>query len=148
MISLSALANQIFERYVDWDAFADRYGYVNMRKETFRALVDSTDEKLLVKNAQLAGRQVRDFLLFKYKRIGLRELLDFLDLQGRYGGIGRLARTQSGSQYTLVYHHDMGRRVSLLIEALTKSAIASVNNLRPKSEISDNSVVMEFEASQ
>ncbi len=137
--------NQIFSKYAEWDAFAEKYGFVNFPHDFYMGIADSADEEQLRQNARIAGKHLRDYLLFMFKRADPETFVTALKLAGRYSGMGSFELEQGRSHCKVVVHHNLGRKHSLFVGAALEEAVISIIGVRPKSEVTDVSVIIEFE---
>ena len=142
--SLNTLVNQIFSKYAEWDAFAEKYGFVNFPHDFYRGIIDSANEELLKRNAIVAGKQLRDYLLFSFKRADTSTFVSSLKLAGRYSGMGSFELEQENSHCKVIVHHSLGRKHSLYVCTALEEAVVSIVGVRPKSEVTDVSVIIEF----
>jgi len=142
--SLNTLANQIFSKYAEWDAFGEKYGFVNFPHDFYRGIIDSADEEQLRRNAIVAGKQLRDYLLFSFKRADPSTFVSGLRLAGRYSGMGSFEIEQERSHCKVIVHHGLGRKHSLYVCTALEEAIVTIVGVRPKSEVTDVSVIIEF----
>lgn len=143
--SLNTLVNQIFAKYLEWDSFAQKYGFLNFPNDFYKGIVESANEELLRQNASLAGKRLRDYLLFTFKRADTDAFLNSLKLAGRYGGLGSFAFEQQQSLCKVVVHHNLGKKHSLYVGAALEEAVTTIVGSRPKSEVTEASVILEFE---
>ncbi len=142
--SLNTLVNQIFSKYAEWDAFGEKYGFVNFPHDFYRGIIDSADEGQLRRNASVAGRQLRDYLLFSFKRADTSTFVCSLKLAGRYSGMGSFEIEQERSTCKVIVHHSLGRKHSLYVCTALEEAIISIVGVHPKCEVTDVSVIIEF----
>lgn len=146
-IPLNTLVNHVLERHVEWDAYAERIGMLSFGPGTYRALLESADERLLMEKGKLAGLRVRDFLMFKYKRANIETLVDLISSSKRELGLGEIEVSRQGSSVHLMLHHEFGRMHSVFFGSIADTAIQSVTGSKPKLQINDNSIIVEFTAS-
>jgi hypothetical protein len=146
-ISLNVLVNQVLDRHTEWDIYAQKLGMLSMGKGIYKALLESTDEHLLMEKGKLAGLKMRDFLLFKYKRADLESFLDLINNMKREFGIGEIEVSRNGRGVMLVLHHDFGRSHSIFFASIADTAIQSLTGLKPKLQLTDDSIVAEFAVS-
>ncbi len=132
-ISLNVLVNQVLDRHTEWDVYAQKMGMLSMGKGVYKALLESADEHLLMEKGKLAGLKMRDFLMFKYKRADLESFLDLISTMKREFGIGEIEISRNG-----------GRSHSVFFASIADTAIQSLIGLKPKLQLTDDSVVAEF----
>ncbi len=143
-ISLNVLVNQVLDRHIEWDVYAQKMGMLSMGKGVYKALLESADERLLMEKGKLAGLKMRDFLMFKYKRADLESFLDLISKRKREFGIGEIEVSRNGRSVMLVLHHDFGRSHSVFFASIADTAIQSLIGLKPRLQLTDDSIVAEF----
>ena len=139
-MSLNALVSRILHKYVQWDVPTGKYGFVLLSRDVYKALTEALDEGLLQEKVEKAGRQLRECLLFMYKRADQATLMNYVEDMARYSGLGSVEVWPRKSETSLLFHHDLGRRHSLILNGVLKSAIKEITCFDPVSEITDNSI--------
>ena len=143
-ISLNVLVNQVLDRHTEWDVYAQKLGMLSIGKGTYKALLESADEHRLMEKGKLAGLKMRDFLMFKYKRADLESFLDLITNMKREFGIGEIEISRNGRSVMLLLHHDFGRSHSVFFASIADTAIQSLTGLKPRIQLTDDSIVAEF----
>ncbi len=146
-ISLNTLVNQVLEHHTEWGVYTGKLGMLSLGRGTYKALLESSDERLLQEKGRLVGPKLRDTLLFMYKRADLDVLIELIMKRKRDFGIGEIEVSREGSHVLMLLNHDFGRKHSIFIASLAEAAIHSLIGSKPKLQITDNSVVVEFTAS-
>lgn len=143
-ISLNVLVNQVLDRHTEWDIYAEKLGMLSMGKSIYKALLESADEQLLVEKGKMAGLKLKDFLIFKYKRADLESFMDLISNMKREFGIGEIEISRQGPSIMLVLNHDFGRAHSIFFASIADTAIQSLLGMKPKLQLTDDSIVAEF----
>ncbi len=97
-----------------------------------------------MEKGKLVGLKLRDFLMFKYKRADFESFLDLVSNMKREFGMGEIEVGCRGPSMLIMLHHDYGRSHSVFFGAIADTGIQSVMGLKPKLQITDNSIVVEF----
>ncbi len=143
-VSLNAVVNQILTRHYEWDAFAQKYGFVSFPPEYYKDILDVADENGLSRKALESGPQSRDYLLLRWKKADIETMLEAFRISSKYSGLGNLEMKKDGSKFQLYIHHGFGRKHSLYVKSLLESAIIAAGST-PTSEMTASSVIVEFQ---
>ena len=144
-LSVNALISAILTKYKDWDRFTEKFGFVTITRNGFRALIDGLDDDTLERVAREIGRQnPREMILFWFKRLGLPAFLDYLSLVRRYGKWMAIEVSQDDRGVTIQIQHEYGPRYSLFQGCFMEEAIREVVGVATKAEIGRSSVRLRF----
>ena len=122
--SLNTLANQIFGQYVEFELYAKKFGTLKMSTDTFRRILDSMDEKSIIEVATRCGSQeVKEFILFKWKKIDSNTVTEFIKIYFDLCGYGRCSLEKTESKVLFSVHHDLKEKGSLFLKHLLESLI-------------------------
>lgn len=47
-ISVNTFVSMLLKKYVEWDKYADRFGYVTLTRESLRRILQATDDNKLI----------------------------------------------------------------------------------------------------
>jgi hypothetical protein len=146
-LSVNALVSQILQKFVEWDRFVERYGFISITRDGFQALHEALSREELANLARSLGeRNPPDTALFWFKSLSLKTLLDWFSLHCKYGKIADYELDISGRKYTVVLHHALGQKYSEFLGSWVEHALRSVAKVEPKTEATKNSVVITFDA--
>lgn len=143
-VSLNTVVNQILTKHHEWDAFAQKYGFVSFPPEYYKDLLETVDEKDLTRKGLESGSQSRDYVLQRWKKADIETMLEAFRVSSKYSGLGNLEMKKEGSRFQLYIHHGFGRKHSLYVKGLLESAILAAGST-PTSEMTANSVIVEFQ---
>lgn len=146
-LSVNALVSQILWKYIEWDRYADRLGFVTITRDGFRRTVESLDDSIMPGLAQeTGGRNPREATMFWFKNANLDTLLEWISLLCKYGKIGQFELQRDGRQYTITILHFMGEKISLYQKFFFDQAFRTIAHVTPRFEVSKNALVITFES--
>ena len=75
-LSVNSLVSMLLKKYVEWDKYADRFGYITLTRESLRRILNATDDNKLIESAQDYGSTVpKEFLMFWFKKLNIDSVL-------------------------------------------------------------------------
>ena len=78
-ITVGALISTILTKYSQWDRYTERFDMITFRQETLKAILEATDDNVLIKKAREIGMKVpKEFLMFWFKKADLKTYLQYL----------------------------------------------------------------------
>ncbi len=141
----NALIQAVLTKYLEWDRFAERYGFISMSHDTFRTILEKIDEeKLLEASRELGGRVPKDILLFWYGKSGVSGFLKYLSLLSDYATFADFEIARDGPKYIVTAHHGFGPKWSSYLSSFLEVGLKSTTGLVGETEVSRNSVVLSF----
>jgi hypothetical protein len=144
-LSVNMLVSQIFDKYCEWDRYAERFGFITIASGTFRSILEEIDDEKLSRIAASLGAEVlKAVTLFWFKKVDLQTFLDTISLYAKYSGLQVHETKVDANEYTIVFRHALGRKWSTYLRHFMSHAIQEAVRVFPQSEISENSVVMSF----
>jgi hypothetical protein len=144
-MTLSALISSILTRHVEWDRYAERFGFVTIANDSFARLVGSIEDDKIVKIAQELGANVpRELAMFWFKKSNLDKLLELISLFGKYSGTQKCEIERDGGNFTLVLRHNLGEKWSLFLKNFIDEAIKAVTGTLPQCELVSQAVFFSF----
>jgi hypothetical protein len=144
-LSVNALAQVIFTKFVHWDRFAARFGYVAITHETLRSLLDLADDEGLVESAQKVGAQVpKEAVLFWFKKVNVDTFLSYLENVSKFGGHAQYEHQTSGGDYTITLRHDLGIKWSKWLRHFLDQALRKMLGVAAQFEFSESEVICRF----
>src|SRR5947208_8695345 len=112
-LSVNLFVSLLLKKYVDWDKYADRFGYITLSREPLRLILNATDDNKVIESAQDYGSTVpKEFLMFWFKELNIDSVLTALSLRCKYANVAEYELKIVGSNYIIILHHDLGIRCS------------------------------------
>ena len=144
-VSLNTLVNQIFGNFVEFDLYTQKFGTMKMSTDTFRRTLSVIPEKDLALVASNCGsEEAKEFILFKWKELNLKNVLDFIRMYFDYCGYGRCDIETTESKYRISVHHDLGAKGSIYLKHFLEGLIMSTLNKISKVITTNDSVSLSF----
>jgi len=76
-ITVGALISTILTKYSQWDRYTEKFDMITFRHETLRAILEATEDEVLVRKAREIGAKIpREFLMFWFKKRILSHTFD------------------------------------------------------------------------
>jgi len=146
-LSPNALVSTILTRFVDWDKFSLRFGYVTISKETLTSAFALINEKELNESAlKIGSRLPREAIMFWFKKVNVETFLMYLENTCTFGGQAEYECQVSGRDYTITLHHDLGGKWSSWLRFMLDGALRGMFNIAAQFEVSESEVIIRFYA--
>lgn len=146
-LSVNALASTVFTKFVQWDRFAARFGYVAITHETLAALLDLADDERLAEAAHKVGGQIpREAILFWFKKVNVDTFLSYLANVSKFGGHAEYECETSGGDYTVTLRHDHGIKWSKWMKYSLDDALRKMLGITAQFETTESEVICRFYA--
>jgi hypothetical protein len=145
-ISLNALVSQIFKKFIEWDRYTERYGFVTITRDGFQAIHEAVDEDTLMGVAKDIGeRNPGEATSFWFKKVDLNTLLSWLTLHCKYGRIAECEIQRKDAEYTIALYHAMDEKYSRFLANMYAQAPRKFGQVEPRFVTTKNSVTFTFE---
>jgi len=145
-ISLNTLVNQIFSQYLERDVFSEKFGMLKMSTDTFRRILAKVSEKDISDLATRAGSQeAKEFILFKWKKLDLDSVIEFIQILFDYCGYGRYHMKKTESKISFSVHHDLKEKGSLYLKHFLESLIQTILKKDCEIDTTEDVVTISFQ---
>ena len=145
-VTASFLANKAIRRLVEWDMFAERFGFIAMPKEALSRMIEFLSEEEVRQLGRWVGENVyRAFTTFMFKHLDLETVLEVLPkLTSRYTKAFEYEEQRDGRRITIVLRHGRGRKYSLYYEEVARALFADMAVRGIRTEAQEDAVVLDF----
>ncbi len=146
-VSESALICSILAKYIDWDRYSQKFGFVSLPSEALKAIIEATEpDKLKMAVEEYSASVPKDIVMFRYKKLDLESCLMLLSILSRYGSMFKYElQIEQQRNYTITIHHKFGEKWSYwLNEAISTGLFKNVLGIMPKTHLSKSSVLFTF----
>jgi len=145
-VSINFLINQALRRFVEWDYYADRFGFAvspTPRWTVFARLLSFTSDQEAAQLGRWAARNVaKEFTVFWFKEFSVRTALKSLELLGsRFARRFEYVHNTSGKEHVVILNHGMGRKWSIYYEYLVRTVFEELLGKKVNIEQMRNQVV-------
>jgi hypothetical protein len=141
--TVSAVISSALTRYAEWDRLADRAGFVTFAGSFLRDIVQYVPDEELRKIVQNMGDFLRGLTLFWFKKANFETFLSTVKLMNKYARAAECEIHVEGGNYTMSFHHEFGRKLSIVIWTLLEQAMIELR-IKPTCEIGDNYLNVSF----
>jgi hypothetical protein len=146
-LSPNALVSMIFTKYINWDRYAEKFGFVSITHETLRFLLSCVDMERLVSAAQESGAQVpKEAVMFWFKKMDINTFLSYLENVCRYAGQAEYEFQASGGDYTITLRHEFGMKWSYWLKYSLDASLRKTLRIVAQFELAEGEVVCKFSA--
>lgn len=85
-VSVNSLLTILINKYLEWDRFAERFGYVSIARQGYRNLVESlSDEALIAHSKEVGAHSASDIARFWFGKLDVETLLSLSFIQNTVG---------------------------------------------------------------
>jgi hypothetical protein len=145
-LGYNAFVTSILTKYLEWDRFAEKFGFVQFSVDIFQQLLDGFDDKMIENIAGKTGGRMKEAVLFYHKRLTLETLLDFIFKALKYSYFGQVqydVATNAAIQTVSIRHH-FGEKWSKLVALQFRDAMKYSLGIGVSYEITSNHVLITF----
>lgn len=145
-VSVSFLANKALRRLVEWDMYADRFGFTAMPREALSRMINLLPEDEVRELGRWVGENVyRGFTRFVFKQIDRDSVLEVIPkLTSRYAKAFEYEEKQDGARTIIVLGHGLGRKYSVYYEEVARALFVDFVGQGMRTEPQENAFVLEF----
>ncbi|RDJ31146.1 MAG: hypothetical protein DWQ18_03810 [Crenarchaeota archaeon] len=124
-ISLNTLANQIVSSYVDWHSAATQAGFVSLRKQLIKLLLEKYSGSEIMNIAEkVAADTTKDIVLLLRQKYNIETALNVIETWIRISNYP-YSHIIDETKHTFVIQHDMGAKWSIYLSGLYKYVFES-----------------------
>ncbi len=144
-VSVNTLTNTVIHRYLEWERYAERFGFLSVTRETFMALFSHLDDAELIDIAKSVSASImKEFAFYSWEIKGLKSYLDFIQRFARYARIGEWEVKHDGPFFRVYLIHKMGPKVSLYMSELYSDLLEQTTGNKAEVEVLTNGFIMKF----
>lgn len=142
--TISSVISSALTKYAEWDRLADRVGFVTFTGSFMRDIVEYVPDEDLRKMVQKTyGNWMKELTMFWFKEANFETFLSTVKLLNKYTRVTECEIHAEGRNYTMNFHHEPSRKLSLVIWTLLEQAFSELG-IRPTHEIGDNYLKVSF----
>ena len=144
-VSVNALITDILSKFVEFDRYTDKFEYVSISREAFKAIVEKLDDASISKAGSEVGRRLpKEIAHFWFSTLNLETFLSFLSVFCKYAKLAQYDVKVDGATYVIALYHAMGIKWSMFLRGYFEEAILAIVGVRAKSEVSTDMVLLRF----
>jgi hypothetical protein len=149
-VSISSFANRALRKHVEWDVYADRFGFVSVPEDALARMTAQLSEEQAREVGTWMAENVGPALVnFWFSKASAQEVVHTLPrLLSRYARLYEFEEREDTDRIVQVFKHSGGRPTSALLEALWRTMYRVVVPAAIETEIMDEAVVVSFDKAQ
>jgi hypothetical protein len=128
-VSISFIINKALRRHVEWEIYAEKFGFMMEFTSKMRRLYESfSDEEVRELGRQSAENEYSEFINFWFKKIDFHTTLKALEILGsEYARSFKFEHSHDGNMHTIIFKHDRGPRTSAFYAEMAKVLFNRLN---------------------
>ncbi len=143
-VSTNTLVNQALKRFIDWDVYLPRSGFVILSKPVLAKLFDNLDEKFVVDIASTIGREgIEDIVLFMRGKVELNSFISWYETLMINSSV-QISHLVDNGFHTMVLKHDLGNNWSLYQKTILELIFRELFQKKIELECDKNTVRVMF----
>ena len=144
--SVNTLVNRALRKFVEWDAYGEKFGFITMPSIILVKLMDClTDEEARDLGAWTGRNLLKEYITFWFKEVTPETLLEgFPKLLAKYGRAFAYEELVEGDRFVIILKHGGGARWSTFYDETIKTAFRDLLQKDVRVEKSENQVVVRF----
>ena len=144
-VSVNTIINTILFRHLEWDRYAEKFGFMGLSRETFQAMASSMkDPELTTLAKSVSSTVLKEFAMFCWEINGPKSFLEFIQRFARYSRIGEWEVRNDGPFHRASLLHKMGPKVSFYLSELYSDLLQSITGVTADIDILENEFIMKF----
>lgn len=123
-ISVNLLISRILSRFIEWEAKAERFGFIEVPPDLPVLMTEQIPEEEVRELGRWFGEVgLREYVLFWFKEVNFETLTRaFPELIARYGRIFTYEQTADGDRGVMIIRHNGGVKWSAFYEEAMRAA--------------------------
>ena len=129
-------------KYVEWDRYADRFGFRSLMPGTLKSILSATKPEELPRVAHgMATNHMKEWLTFRFNEVSVRSWKINTTLFVKYAELGefQIQPRSDGKSLDAIYKHDLGPIWSSLIGPYCREMYANLLDGPPFPEVEPTS---------
>lgn len=128
---------------MEWDRYADRFGYVSIMGREYSLIIESLSDTRLVELASDVGvKKNKEGVLFWFKEWSQNNFLSYLSLQCKYTHIAECEIDKKSNRTVINLHHNFSKKYSFYLAECIRVSLEPNYELAENISCSDNSVTL------
>ena len=143
-VSTNTLVNQALKRFIDWDVYLPRSGFVILSKPVLKKLFDGMDETSVVEVASTIGKEgIEDIALFMRGKVELISFISWYEILMINSSV-QISHLVDNGFHNMVLKHDLGRKWSLYQKTILELIFKELFQKKIELEFDKNTVRVMF----
>jgi hypothetical protein len=136
--------NQALRRFIDWDVYLPRSGFVILTRPVLKKILDGLDEKFIVEIASTIGKEeIEDVVLFMRGKVDLRSFLSWYETMMLNSSVQTSHLIDEGV-HSIVLKHDLGKKWALYQKTILELVFKQVLHKHVELGYDNNTIRIAF----
>ncbi len=143
-ISTNTLAGQAFKRFLEWDIYQPKVGFVCITKPVFIKIFENLTEAEVTRFACTIGKdETRDMAFFMKGKIDIESFMVWFEMQMINSSV-QVSHTIDGNIHTYIMRHDLGKNWSLYHKTILEIIFERMFNTKTKLDYNARTISLRF----
>jgi len=131
--SVNTAANLIMGQYFDWEKKAREFGFMAIHKPVFRKMIEELDDKTLARiGREIVPASYEEMAEFWFQDASPEKILDVVAMRFKFDALMRAKISKEGDTYTVILHHDLGPKWSIVAESAARELTKRFFHVEPR----------------
>ena len=147
-VSTNTLVNQALRKFIDWDVFLPKSGFVMLTKPVVKKIFDGMDKQFLIELASKMGKEENeDIVLFMRGKVDQRSFLSRYETMILNSSV-EICHMFDDGVHNMVLKHDLGRNWALYQKTILELVFKDVLQKNIEIEYDNNTMHVVFTADE
>jgi hypothetical protein len=144
-LTVNGLINRILTKYLEWDTHVEKFKFVSIASETFKAVLEACgDDRVEQIGTDLGSKMPVGVTLFWFKKLNFETVLKTISNFGKYSGLQTNEIKVEDDKCTIVFHHGLGEKWSIFLKGFISQFLKTALRTVPHAETTYNTVFVSF----
>jgi len=142
--SLNTMVNQILQRFVEWDIYEPKVGFISLSRPVAAELFNRVSRQEILHLAEHIGKNaIKDAALFMKAKMDIQSFLSWLEMRMETSSV-EISHNIEGDVHTYVLKHDLGENYSLYQKTVLELIFRDIFGKEIDCRISDTVLSFRF----
>lgn len=149
-VSVNFLTSKALRRFVEWDAYGAKFGFIDMPGPILTKMVDFlSDDQVRDLGRWVGATLLREYVTFWFKEVTIETVLEaFPRLVSKYGRLFAFEELDERGRKTVILKHGSGPKMSMLYQEIARAAFTELLKTNSQVESTENQVVIRLPSTE
>jgi hypothetical protein len=136
------ILNSLLTKYIEFDRFAKKFGFVTVSRGTFKAIMDALPEEKIRELAVSQSSRIEELAVFWFKKRDIETFIRIMDIFSKHMRLSEYTLSRTRSDLILTLRTDLGNKAALFASVYLQRGIEKLLGLTPEVELVENEVTL------
>jgi hypothetical protein len=136
------ILNSLLTKYIEFDRFAKKFGFVTVSRGTFKAIMDALPEEKIRELAVSQSSRIEELAVFWFKKRDIETFIRIMDIFSKHMRLSEYTLSRTRSDLILTLRTDLGNKAALFASVYLERGIEKMLGLTPEVELVENEVTL------